>query len=135
MIVKKSISITTEQVHPDHFSGTAWLERYVKDDGFGCNALKITFEPKARTNWHTHPIGQILIVTSGKGYVQKKGESAQLLLPGDVVIIYQDELHWHGATPDQNFTHIAIQLKGADGKDVDWLTPYEPVKDEEYNSI
>lgn len=135
MIIKNSKSIKTESVSPDHFTGTAWLERYVKDDGFGCNALKITFESKARTNWHTHPVGQILIATEGKGYVQKKGEPIQLLLPGDVVIIFENELHWHGATPDSTFTHIAIQINGEDGKDVDWLEEPIPVTDEEYDTF
>jgi quercetin dioxygenase-like cupin family protein len=70
-----------------------------------------------------------LIVTDGKGYVQKRGEPIQLLLPGDVVTILANEEHWHGAAPDSLFTHIAIQFI-KDGKDINWL---QPVTDEEYN--
>lgn len=93
---------------------------------------KVTFEPKARNHWHTHPAGQVLIVTEGKGYVQKKGEPIKLLLQGDVVTIAANEEHWHGATPDSMFTHIAIQLIADNGQDISWLTP---VTDEEYYSF
>ena len=92
--------------------------------------LKYLLSPVARNHWHTHPAGQILIVTEGKGYIQKKGEPIQLLLPGDVVTIFANEEHWHGATPDSLFTHIAMQLI-SDGKDITWMNP---VTDEEYNN-
>lgn len=86
-------------------------------------------------HWHSHPAGQILIVTEGKGYVQKKGEAIKLLLPGDVVIILANEEHWHGAAPDSMFSHIAIQLIGDDGQDIIWPVPQVPVTDEEYYNL
>ena len=132
MIVKSSKILQTIQAPADYFTGTAWLDRWVKNEDIRCNVAKITFEPKARNHWHTHPAGQILIVTEGKGYVQKKGEPIQLLLPGDVVTIFADEEHWHGATPDSMFTHIAMQLIADKGHDISWLAP---VTDEEYYSF
>lgn len=89
---------------------------------------QVTFEPGARTAWHTHPLGQTLIVTFGLGWVQKEGESVQEIAPGDVVWIAPGEKHWHGASPVKAMTHIAIQEK-LDGKVVDWM---EHVTDEEY---
>jgi quercetin dioxygenase-like cupin family protein len=129
MIVKKSNSLQIIQAPADYFTGTAWLNPLVRNEGIGCNTAKVTFEPKTRNHWHTHPAGQILIVTEGKGYVQKKGEPIQLLLQGDVVIILANEEHWHGATPDSLFTHIAIQPIAENGQEVAWL---RPVTDEEY---
>ena len=91
----------------------------------------VTFDAGARTAWHTHPVGQILIATEGKGYVQKKGEAIKLLLPGDVVTVLPGEEHWHGATPDSIFTHIAINLVSINGEEVAWLSP---VTDAEYSA-
>jgi quercetin dioxygenase-like cupin family protein len=88
----------------------------------------VTFEPGARTVWHTHPLGQTLIVTSGCGWVQREGEPIQEIHPGDVVWITPGERHWHGATPTTGMTHIAVQER-QDGKVVDWM---EPVTDAQY---
>ncbi|GGJ42951.1 (R)-mandelonitrile lyase [Deinococcus roseus] len=88
----------------------------------------VTFEPAARTAWHTHPLGQTLIVTAGKGFVQVWGEEVQEIHPGDVVWFSPGEKHWHGASSDTAMTHIAIQ-ESLDGKAVDWL---EHVSDEQY---
>jgi quercetin dioxygenase-like cupin family protein len=129
VIVKESKNLDAIPLPADYFSGNAWISRLVKNEDIKCNVAKITFEPKARTNWHTHPAGQILLVTEGKGYVQKKGEAVKLILPGDVVTILADEEHWHGAAPDSVFTHIAIQVIAENGEDVSWLAP---VTDEEY---
>jgi quercetin dioxygenase-like cupin family protein len=90
----------------------------------------VTFEPGARTNWHTHPLGQKLIVTAGCGRVQLWGGPIDEIRPGDVVVIAPGEKHWHGAAPTTAMTHIAIQEE-LDGKAVDWL---EPVSDEQYAS-
>jgi quercetin dioxygenase-like cupin family protein len=90
----------------------------------------VTFEPGARTAWHTHPLGQTLIVTSGFGYVQLAGSPAQEIRPGDVVWIAPHERHWHGASPLTAMTHIAIQEQ-LDGKGVEWL---EQVTDDEYSA-
>jgi len=88
----------------------------------------VTFEPCSRSNWHTHPLGQTLIVMSGCGLVQSWGGPVKLIRPGDVVWCPPDEKHWHGALPDTAMTHIAIQ-EAKDGKVVDWL---EPVRDAQY---
>lgn len=88
----------------------------------------VTFEPSARTNWHTHPIGQLLLVTAGRGFVQKHGEPAQVIQAGDVVWIAADEQHWHGAAKDTMMSHFAIN-EAEDGEVVTWL---EPVSDEDY---
>jgi len=90
----------------------------------------VTFEPGARTVWHTHPLGQTLIVTSGCGKVQKWGEAVEEIRPGDVVWIPPGVKHWHGAAPTTAMTHIAIQEK-LDGSAVEWM---EKVSDEQYNS-
>lgn len=89
----------------------------------------VTFEPGARTNWHTHPLGQMLIVTAGCGRVQKTGEPIEEIRAGDVVIFEPGERHWHGAGPDTAMSHIAIQ-ETVDGKAVDWM---EPVSEEDYS--
>jgi quercetin dioxygenase-like cupin family protein len=90
----------------------------------------VTFEPGARTAWHTHPLGQTLIVTAGCGRVQREGGPVEEIRPGDVVWIPPGEKHWHGAAPTTAMTHIAIQEK-LDGKTVDWM---EPVSDEQYGA-
>jgi quercetin dioxygenase-like cupin family protein len=88
----------------------------------------VTFEPGARSAWHTHPLGQILIVTAGVGRVQQWGGLAQEIRPGDIVWIPPGVKHWHGAAPTTAMTHIAIQ-EHVDGKVVDWM---EKVSDEQY---
>jgi len=88
----------------------------------------VTFEPGARTVWHTHPLGQTLIVLSGLGRVQREGGPVEEIRPGDVVWFAPEEKHWHGASPTTGMTHIAVQEK-KDGKVVDWL---EPVTEEQY---
>ena len=90
----------------------------------------VTFEPGARTAWHTHPLGQTLIVTAGCGRVQRWGGPIEEIRPGDVVWIPPGEKHWHGATPTTAMTHIAIQEQ-LDGKAVDWM---EQVSDEQYQA-
>lgn len=118
---------------PDNpnFTDKAWLQGYVSAaDGFGCTVANVTFAPGCRNSWHSHKGGQLLLCTSGKGYYQEKGKPIQLLLPGDVVKIAPDVVHWHGAAPDSEFRHIAIGTQ-LDKGGVTWL---EPVTDEEYNS-
>jgi quercetin dioxygenase-like cupin family protein len=88
----------------------------------------VTFEPGARTAWHTHPLGQTLIVTAGCGWAQRAGGAAEEIRPGDVVWFAPGEKHWHGATATTGMTHIAIQER-LDGKAVEWM---EQVSDEEY---
>lgn len=91
-------------------------------------AASVTFEPGARTAWHTHPLGQTLIVTAGCGWVQREGGPIETVHPGDVVWFGPDEKHWHGATATTGMTHTAIQ-ENLNGKVVDWM---EQVTDEQY---
>ena len=92
--------------------------------------VSVTFEPGARTAWHTHPLGQTLIVTAGCGLVQSWGGPIETIRPGDVVWCPPREKHWHGATPTTAMTHIAI-VERLDGKAVDWM---EKVTDEQYRA-
>ena len=92
-------------------------------------AAIVTFEPGARTAWHTHPLGQTIIVTSGCGWAQREGGPIEEIHPGDVVWFSPNEKHWHGATPTTAMTHIAIQ-ENLNGKVVDWM---EKVSDEQYS--
>lgn len=121
-----------ERASADYFTGTAWVNILVsKDETESFSVGDVVFEPGCRNNWHTHPAGQILLVTDGKGYYQEKGRSARLLTKGDVVKIPSDLEHWHGATRNSSFTHIAISNITKDGA-VKWL---QPVTDEEYNKV
>ena len=88
----------------------------------------VTFEPGARTAWHTHPLGQVLIITMGCGRAQREGGQVEEIRPGDVVVFAPGEKHWHGAAPTTAMTHIAIQ-EALDGKAVEWM---EKVSDEQY---
>lgn len=111
------------------FTGTVRIDPlFDREEPARATGAQVTFEPCARTAWHTHPLGQTLIVTSGCGRVQRWGGPVEEIHPGDVVLIAPGEKHWHGATPTTAMTHIAIQEK-LDGKNVDWL---EKVDDEQY---
>jgi quercetin dioxygenase-like cupin family protein len=111
------------------FTGTVRIDPLVQAKAPARAAgASVTFEPGARTAWHTHPLGQTLIVTAGCGWVQQEGSPVEEVRPGDVVWFPPGVRHWHGATPTTAMTHIAIQ-EGLDGKVVDWL---EKVSDEQY---
>ena len=115
----------------EYFTGRVWVKTLVPDDRmFNCVIGNVTFEPGARNNWHTHPGGQILIATKGIGYFQEKGKPKRKLQKGDVVTIPPDVEHWHGASADSEFTHIAISTNTQKGVVV-WL---QRVTDEEYNN-
>lgn len=105
----------------DYFTGSVRIDPLfdVPDPGRAAGAM-VTFEPGARTAWHTHPFGQTLIVVSGCGWVQSAGGPKRQIVPGDVVFIPADEKHWHGATATTAMTHIAVQEK-RDGSPVTWL--------------
>jgi quercetin dioxygenase-like cupin family protein len=121
-----------EKINSKNFTGTVWLNMMgATDSTMHVSYGHVTFEPGARTNWHSHPGGQILLITGGKGYYQSKGEPARLLLKGDFVEIPPNLVHWHGAGPESEFTHIAISLNTDEGGAV-WL---QPVTDEEYGRI
>ena len=118
-----------EKVSADYFTGTAWLNILVPQDETNSYAIgNVIFEPGSRNYWHTHPAGQILLITDGKGYYQERSRPATLLTQGDVVVIPSHTEHWHGATQDSSFTHIVITNNTKQGA-VEWLTP---VTDKEY---
>lgn len=113
----------------DYFTGTVRVDPIFQiGDPIRLNSASVTFEPGARTAWHTHPLGQTLIVTSGLGWVQTEGGPTEEIRPGDVVWFPPSEKHWHGATATTAMTHIAVQ-ESLDGKNVDWL---EKVSDAQY---
>ena len=115
----------------EYFTGTVRVDPLFETaDPARARGASVTFEPGARTAWHTHPLGQTLIVTSGLGRVQKRGGPVEEIRPGDVVWFEPNEKHWHGASPTVAMTHIAIQ-EALNGKVVDWM---EKVSDEQYNN-
>jgi quercetin dioxygenase-like cupin family protein len=121
-----------EKLSNDWFTGNAFLTPLLAKDENNDYALgSVTFEPSARTNWHTHPRGQVLIVTEGEGFYQERGKPAQALKKGDVVSIPANVEHWHGASANSTFVHIAITNYKGD-QNVVWL---KPVTDEEYNIV
>jgi quercetin dioxygenase-like cupin family protein len=112
-----------------NFTGTVWVNMVVSgNDSLDCAIGKVTFQPGARTHWHYHPGGQILIVTDGVGYYQEKGSPIHVVQTGDVVKCPPYKEHWHGASPDSEFTHTAISTNTSRGSVV-WL---KPVTDQEY---
>jgi quercetin dioxygenase-like cupin family protein len=128
---QNSIFPKGEKAPAEYFTGPVWIRLLVPNDPtLNCQIANVVFEPGARNNWHTHPGGQVLLVTDGTGYYQEKGKPIQLLHKGDVVNILPDIEHWHGASPDAGFTHIAINANTQKGI-VIWL---QRVTDEEYNS-
>jgi quercetin dioxygenase-like cupin family protein len=121
----------SEKGPADYFTGNVRLDTRFKATPPGLTAGAIvTFEPGARTAWHTHPLGQLLIVTSGLGWAQSEGGSRNEIRPGDVVWFEPGEKHWHGATDRTAMTHVAIAEAGNDSS-VTWL---EKVTDEQYAS-
>jgi quercetin dioxygenase-like cupin family protein len=130
MDIKRAGTRQTEQASPDYFTGAVRLERLLQAPAPArIAAASVTFEPGARTHWHTHPLGQTLIVTYGKGWAQREGGPKEEIRPGDVVWFPPGEKHWHGATADSALTHLAVQ-ETLDGKGVDWL---EAVTDSDYS--
>ena len=113
----------------DWFTGNVRVDSlFPADGGRRSGGGIVTFEPGARTRWHTHPAGQTIIITQGLGLVQWDGGAIEEVKPGDVVFFYPGEKHWHGAAAQIGMVHIAI-TESLDGKLVDWL---EPVTDEQY---
>lgn len=129
MDIKRNGSRPSSKAATEYFTGNVRLDPLIEaPDPARIVALQVTFEPGARTAWHTHPLGQTLIITSGCGRVQHWGGPIEEIRPGDVVWIPPGEKHWHGAAPTTAMTHIAIQEK-LNGKTVDWL---EMVSNEQY---
>ncbi len=120
-----------ERAPAANFTGTVYLYPLVKDDpAFHCVSGNVTFEPGARSHWHAHAAGQILLITEGVGYYQEKGQPVRLLRKGDVIKALPGVEHWHGASPKQRMTHISLNVNTEKGI-VTWL---RPVTDQEYNS-
>lgn len=118
------------KIDNDNFNGIAWVTMLASSDSLNAMyAGSVRFEKRARTNWHSHPAGQLLIITSGKGYYQEKGHPKRILLKGDAVKCPPNTPHWHGASPESEFSHIAVSSneKGP----TQWL---EPVSEMEYNN-
>jgi quercetin dioxygenase-like cupin family protein len=129
MDIKRSGSQPSGQGPADWFTGAVRIDPLFPVSAPARAAGNaVTFEPSARTAWHTHPLGQVLIVTAGCGRAQREGGAIEEIRPGDVVVFAPGEKHWHGAAPTTAMTHIAIQ-EALDGKAVDWM---EKVTDEQY---
>jgi quercetin dioxygenase-like cupin family protein len=131
MNIQRSGSRPSGKGPAEYFTGTVRIDPLFEaaDPGRAVGAT-VTFEPGARTAWHTHPLGQTLIVVAGFGRVQRWGGPIEEIRPGDVVWIPPAEKHWHGASPATAMTHIAIQER-LDGRVADWL---EKVSDEQYGA-
>jgi quercetin dioxygenase-like cupin family protein len=129
MDIHRSGSRPSAKGPADWFTGTVRIDPLfdVPEPGRVAGAL-VTFEPGARTAWHTHPLGQTLIVTAGCGWAQRWGGPVEEIRPGDVVWFPPGEKHWHGATPTTAMTHVAVQEK-LDGRAVEWM---KHVSDEQY---
>ena len=131
MEIRKADSRPSSKGPDEYFTGSVRIDPLIEaPDPARVRASSVTFEPGARTAWHTHPLGQTLIVTAGRGWVQEWGGPKKEIGPGDVVWIPPGVKHWHGATSTTQMTHIAIQ-EAFEGKAVEWL---EKVSDEEYDA-
>lgn len=131
MEIKRSGSQPSAKGPAEYFTGTVRIDaRFSGSDGARVGGATVTFEPGARTAWHTHPLGQTLLVTAGLGRVQREGGPIEEIRPGDIVWFAPDEKHWHGAAPHCAMTHIAI-AESLDGTTVVWM---EPVTDAQYGA-
>jgi len=129
MEIRRSGSQPSAKGSAEYFTGAVRVDPLIQAPAPArVVGASVTFEPGARTAWHTHPLGQTLIVTYGFGWVQRWGGSIEEIRPGDVVWIPPGEKHWHGATPTTAMTHLAVQEQ-LDGKAVEWM---EQVSDEQY---
>ena len=129
MDIRRAGSRPSGKAPAEYFTGTVRLDPlFEAPDPARIRAVSVTFEPAARTGWHTHPLGQTLIVTAGCGWAQRWGGQVEEIRPGDVVWFPPGEKHWHGATATTAMSHIAVQEK-LDGSLVDWM---EQVADDDY---
>ena len=131
MQIIKSNSRPTRKASSEYFTGTVWQDPIIEAaEPARVRALKVAFEPGARTAWHTHPLGQTLYIISGSGLIGLRNEAPQLIKAGDTVWIRPEEEHWHGASATNSMTHIAIQ-EALNGSVAKWL---EKVSDDQYLS-
>jgi quercetin dioxygenase-like cupin family protein len=129
MDIKRSGSQPSGKGQTEYFTGMVRIDPLFQANAPARSAGNaVTFEPGARTAWHTHPLGQVLFVTAGCGRAQREGGPIEEIRPGDVVVFAPGEKHWHGAAPTTALTHIAIQ-EALEGKAVEWM---EKVTDEQY---
>lgn len=129
MDIKRCGSQPSRQGPAEYFTGAVLMDPlFEAPDPARARGISVTFAPGARTAWHTHPLGQTLIVISGCGWAQREGGPVEEIRAGDVVWFAPGEKHWHGASPTTAMTHIAIH-EALNGKHVDWM---EPVTDEQY---
>jgi quercetin dioxygenase-like cupin family protein len=131
MDIKRSGSRPSGKGPAEYFTGTVRIDPVIEaPEPARVRSAAVTFEPGARTAWHTHPLGQTLIVTAGCGWTQREGGPVEVIRPGDVVWIPPGEKHWHGATATTAMTHFAIQ-EALNGSPVNWM---EHVTDEQYQA-
>lgn len=132
MKITRNGSTASARGSADYFSGVVRIDApFATETPARASGATVTFEPGARTAWHTHPLGQTLLVTAGKGRVQRDGGPVEDIGPGDIVWFPPGEKHWHGAAPDTAMTHIAIAEADENGKVVEWL---EQVSDADYRA-
>jgi quercetin dioxygenase-like cupin family protein len=132
MEIKRSGSQASRMGPGEYFTGTVRIDPlYDPPEPARVGMALVTFEPGARTAWHTHPFGQTLIITAGSGWVQREGGAREDIHPGDVVYFVPGEKHWHGATAVAAMSHIAVQEK-LNGSPVDWM---EQVTEEQYGTL
>jgi quercetin dioxygenase-like cupin family protein len=127
MNIKRAGSQPSAQAPTEYFTGAVRVDAPFAGSG-ALSGATVTFEPGARTAWHTHPLGQTILITAGLGRVQRDGSTAETVRPGDIIFFEPGEKHWHGASPDCAMSHIAIAEK-QHGHVVSWL---EHVTDERY---
>ena len=132
MNIEKSGARPSRRGPADWFTGTVWVDEIMPaDEPARVHVLRVTFEPGARTAWHTHPLGQLLHILSGVGRVQKAGEPAVDVHPGDTVWIPPGERHWHGSAPGYTMVHLAVQRATPEGNEVTW---FEQVSAHDYGA-
>lgn len=129
MKISKAEDTKSNRAPEEYFTGAVWMDALLKETALpGVVAYRVSFEPGARTNWHSHPAGQVLYIVSGTCRLQREGEGPMEAGPGAVVHFAAGEKHWHGAAPESLMVHIAINFLNAD-KDTVWM---ERVNNEEY---
>ena len=122
---------TTRRAPAEWFTGTVWMDAIaIRTEPSRLRALRVSFEPGARTAWHTHPLGQVIHILTGVGRVQREGGPIHTVRAGDTVVFAPGERHWHGAAPGHGMVHLAMQEADDSGWDATWL---EHVTDAEYN--
>ena len=132
MTITRATHHSSKRGAAEYFTGTVWLDDIAgPPNASRVRFLRVTFEPGARTAWHTHPHGQSLHILSGVARVQREGEAMVQLHPGDTVYFEAGERHWHGAGPHGTMVHLAIQQADANGSTATW---HEHVSDAEYNA-